>query len=59
MNKLKCELKEIEDKVSEFKKEILVVRWREYDVKFKMKEMFEKIFDIEEKIRKIESCIVY
>ena len=59
MNKLKRDLKETENKVSEYKKETLSARWREHDAKLKMRETSEKISDTEEQIRKIESRIAY
>lgn len=57
MIKLKSDLNEIENKIKQYKQEMFFVRWREYEVKFKLKEMFEKILEKEEKIRKIEDCI--
>lgn len=59
MNKLKRDLKEAEDKVSTYKQETLAARWREHNAKLKMKEMSEKISEVEDQIRKIESRIAY
>ena len=59
MNKLKRDIKETEDKISEFKQETLSARRREYVAKQKMKEIAENITDSEDKIRKIETRIAY
>lgn len=59
MNKLKRDLKETEDKTSMSKEETLAARWREHNAKHQMKAMSERISDIEEQTRKIESRIAY
>lgn len=59
MNNLKCKLKEAEDRFSKCKEETLAARWKEHNAKLKMRAMSERISEIEEQIRKIESRITY